>query len=1010
MNEKITYLSQRMIYPFAYMVIVIIMLISLSINAQAADIVVSGECGENVSFVLDSEGTLTISGEGAMENYQIYSFGDFKYSPWMEHKDSVVRIVVEEGITSIGDYAFQYHPNVTDISLPESLTRIGVGAFLFCENLTSISIPPKVEFIGRLAFDGDTKLKDVHIKDLDAWFDIEFQPRLTAFGSPTEDFCQANPLWVADNLYLNGEPVTEVVIPEGTTTIAPYLLSISTLKKVVIPESVTKIEEGAFEGSGLTEISIPESVTHIGKRAFYFCKELTSVEIPNSVTSIGDWAFADCKNLTSVEIPDSVTHIGTLAFGYCDALTEIVIPAGVTKLEQNVFYSCDNISSVTVSNTLASIDKNAFGSCYLLKDVYYYGTEEQWDTLKSNTDSSNTYFLDATVHIKDEPFIVLSDIPSMNIEIGDTITLSAGVRVDQNTFGNASGVTFQLANGSTLDIVDSGTEDGLFWVRFKGVYAGTTYITFHDSISGQKVAVTVTVSENNYFTYNIADVPEQYIEDFPTNFYNVNGLYIDNYQCEVRSYEDPVTGAKKYYDARVSFDVYNTNYTYAIVEVYGFNGELTNAVLIDKRKDYTDSIYGVLGEGTAATVRGVITGDLLNYRGEHNSTLTSVEIDIPSDGYIKITSDPLESDILAIVNCVDMFLSIKSLAGELKGMDFTSFADTDFAETFTKKLVADAALSNLKKDGAKVFEKLFVDMGKGLVITPKTVGDFADTLYKQLTELNLMDVVKDSLLASGISLGENIFIEIFGKAGKAMEMVFMMGKVSHVALAYNDLAMSLHGGAIRISNQGGGNRSAMGVTVRATDTYDKFDTGVALQTYKVELDEELLNLVKNADEESYELLTKGISRTYEISLMQNGKKIQHAGDVEVHIPIPEDIRSLPIGGNVKVYRIEENGTLTDMDAVVEDDAIMFTTEHFSLYTVVGYGADETEGTTADSSTDKPATSDTKKVGNDSDPVDTDTAGNSENKSSAAKIILIVVLVIAACGMVTVFMKKRNISK
>ena len=951
------------------------MLIFLSVDAQAADVVISGECGENVTFVLDNEGVLTISGEGPMENYQIYSFSDFKYSPWMEHKDSVVRIVVEEGITSVGDYAFQYHSNVTDISLPESLTRIGAGAFMSCENLPSIYIAPKVEFIGKLAFDATYKLKDVYIKDLDAWFGIEFQ--LGTLGDAT-----SNPLYFADNLYLNGEPVTEVVVPEDVTVLHNAVLSIASLEQVVLHDGVVKIENYVF----------------------YQCPNLKEIHLPYGLTSIGAWSFGQCYNLQEITLPDSVSYIGDSAFAFCDSLTEIIIPAGVTKLGKNVFYSCDELVSVTVSETLMSIDENAFTSCHKLKDVYYYGTEEQWGNLKSNTAPSNIEFLSAAVHIKDQPLIVLSDIPSMNIEIGDTITLSAGVRIDQTTFDNAKGITYQLADGSNLDVVNSGTEDGLFFVEFRGTYEGTTYVTFHDSISGQKVTVAITVSENSYYTYNVADVPEQYIEEFPTNIYNFNGLYIDNYQYKVKSYEDPVTGAKNYMDAHVTFDAYNANYTYAIAEIYNYSGELINAVLINKRKDFNTSIYGVLGEGTAAFVKGIRTGELSTYRNEHNSACTQVELDIPSNGYVKITSDPLESDVLAIVNCVDMFLTIKSLAGELKGQDYYDFLDSDFAEVFTEKLIADTSLAHLKKDGAKVFEKLFIDMGKELVITPKTVGGFADTLSKQLTEADLMDVVKDSLLASGIDMGENIFIEMFGLAGDAMETIFMLSKVSTVALTYNDLAMSTQSGAVRISNQGGGSRSAMGVQVRATETYDTFVSNVVLQTYKVELDEDLLTLVKNADEESYELLTSGISHTYEISLMQNGKSVQHDGKVMVYIPIPENIRSLSIQGNVKVYRVEEDGTLTDMDAVVEDDSIVFTTDHFSLYTVVGYESKETVDSSAVDVNSEKDDSDAQSTPD--DPHD-DITNKTKEGPPAITVILVAVLVLAVCGILIVFVIKKR---
>ena len=112
-----------------------------------------------------------------------------------------------------------------------------------------------------------------------------------------------------------------------------------------------------------------------------------------------------------------------------------------------------------------------------------------------------------------------------------------------------------------------------------------------------------------------------------------------------------------------------------------------------------------------------------------------------------------------------------------------------------------------------------------------------------------------------------------------------------------------------------------------------FDPDVAVQVYTVALTQELLDLAKEADRETYKMLTTGIMHTYNISLVKGEEKVQHSAPVVVHIPIPEDLRSLALAGNVSVYRIEENGSLTDMHAVVDNGAIRFETNHFSLYAI-----------------------------------------------------------------------------
>ena len=193
---------------------------------------------------------------------------------------SLTSVVIPEGVTSIGDLAFNGCSSLTSVVIPEGVTSINDGAFYKCSSLTSIVIPEGVTYIGREAF----------------------------------RYCSS---------------LTSVVIQEGVTSIgASAFCYCSSLASVVIPESVTSIGTGAFSScSSLTSIVIPESVTSIGDWAFNCCKRLTSVVIPEGVTSIGNWAFNCCKRLTSVVIPEGVTSIGDSAFNGCRGLTVENAPA-----------------------------------------------------------------------------------------------------------------------------------------------------------------------------------------------------------------------------------------------------------------------------------------------------------------------------------------------------------------------------------------------------------------------------------------------------------------------------------------------------------------------------------------------------------------------------------------------------------------------------------------------------------------------------------------------------------
>jgi hypothetical protein len=177
---------------------------------------------------------------------------------------------------------------VEEYILGEEITSIGTHAFCSCFNLTTINIPNSVTSIGANAFLW-SNLTSVHISDMESWYKIQFEN------------AESNPVYIANHLYVNGEEI----------------------KSLEIPNSVTNIGNYTFAGfKALTSVIIPNSVTKIVSSAFWRCSGLTSVTIPNSVTSIGDYAFSQCYNLQSVTIDNttdnnSVMNIYLFRFSYC---------------------------------------------------------------------------------------------------------------------------------------------------------------------------------------------------------------------------------------------------------------------------------------------------------------------------------------------------------------------------------------------------------------------------------------------------------------------------------------------------------------------------------------------------------------------------------------------------------------------------------------------------------------------------------------------------------------------
>ena len=250
--------------------------------------------------------------------------------------EEVIDLVIPEGVTSIGDYAFDNCTSLASVTIPDRVTSIGTCSFRSCESLTSVTIPPSLTTIGSGAFIWCHKLATVNISDLAAWCGV------TLLESAV------NPLYYGAHLYHNGEEVTDLVIPEGVTCINSYVFqNFAHLTSITIPDGVSSIGEQAFYGCRkLTRVVFPQSLSSIGDRAFWRCNSLDDVTIPESITSIGEAVFSECSSLSNITIPESVTSIGVGAFFHCYSLNSIIIPHSVRSIGQEAFYACRSLTSV----------------------------------------------------------------------------------------------------------------------------------------------------------------------------------------------------------------------------------------------------------------------------------------------------------------------------------------------------------------------------------------------------------------------------------------------------------------------------------------------------------------------------------------------------------------------------------------------------------------------------------------------------------------------------------------
>ena len=305
-------------------------------NAIAASAASSGNCGDsgsNVTWLLDDNGTLTISGSGKIEDYR----SDID-QPWYSNRSDITSVVIEPGVTSIGSQAFYECSNLTSITIPSGLTSIGEQAFGNCTGLTSITIPSGFISIGDYAFWNCTGLTSITI-----------QNGVTSIGT---------------GAFWNCTGLTSITIPSSVTSIGVNVFYNCTgLTDITVDSNNSSFcsESGVLFNKDKTTLiyyplgkndssyTIPDGVTVIEQYAFYCNSKLTSVTIPSGVTSIGEMAFRECSGLTSVIVPSSVTSIEYNAFWCCFNLI-IYIPGGIT-IGIDAFYSTAAKITYTVDSS-----------------------------------------------------------------------------------------------------------------------------------------------------------------------------------------------------------------------------------------------------------------------------------------------------------------------------------------------------------------------------------------------------------------------------------------------------------------------------------------------------------------------------------------------------------------------------------------------------------------------------------------------------------------------------------
>ena len=390
-----------------------------------------GTCGNNVTWTL-SNGTLTISGTGAIADFLFYS-------PWYDYSSSIKSVIINDGVTSIGnrafygcssltsvtipnsvtgigDYAFYECSSLTSITIPNSVTSIGGSAFRSCSSLTSITIPNSVTSIGNAAFADCSSLASVTIEaetpptlgnsvftstnncpiyvpcgTLDAyktaWSAYASRIKYAPYSSYTINKKAENGHITTSSTDFTMCDTEHPVICTATPNRGYYFVrwadgSTENPRTIELTQDTTMeaifdylLEGKCGKDSALTwtldTTTMALNITGNGALSenYTYAPFIQSLTIGNGVTSIGSRAFVGCSSLTSITIPNSVTSIGDGAFSECSKLTSVTIGNGVTSIGSRAFAACSSLTSVTIPNSVTGIGDRAFADCESLKTV-----------------------------------------------------------------------------------------------------------------------------------------------------------------------------------------------------------------------------------------------------------------------------------------------------------------------------------------------------------------------------------------------------------------------------------------------------------------------------------------------------------------------------------------------------------------------------------------------------------------------------------------------------------------
>lgn len=500
----------------------------------------------------------------------------------------------------------------------------------------------------------------------------------------------------------------------------------------------------------------------------------------------------------------------------------------------------------------------------------------------------------------------------MRIGEGEKISILCKLYQSGKPVQNWEQPVFIIDRDDVLSMSDETPKSGGYSFDVTGKKEGTAVLTVSDADTGASASISIEVGSADPYSYTIASVPsyfpnEIFDDKIQTNFYNVNGLYVNGY-----------TYSKKSGSYQVSFNAYNRTHMYGSVDVYDKDGRWIQSKRIDRYKEI--SSLSDTGGALWDLVVDAINGRYFVYTAKTYTAETNVQISVPEGGYFVISNNMAESPGTFLYNSVRfMALGTKQVL---------KLASNEFD---IQKLSDDLVGKAIKNPSfLDVFHDSFHDIAKDTTLNLledgliSSYGNVAGSITRTTEEI--LDSVEISwkhafTTALGIADSTALNSVVFGPAGQAMKLVFAGNGAMDAAYQIGAVCQSIN---------------APYVTIHAPGTTDSTTVnGVSVNLEKGQLDTDtVLNVYRVVNTENVSLgqATQDIKKgeLYNIAFTKNTQPVQPNGTVTVRIPIPDYF----VTDACTVFRQEKNGTWTPLKARLEGKYITFETDHFSLYSVV----------------------------------------------------------------------------